>query len=37
MTILDALSWMEKGDKSLRPDLERAFNVGGYWQDCRNF
>ena len=27
MTILDALSWMEKGDKSLRPDLERAFNV----------
>lgn len=27
MTVLDALSWMEKGDKSLRPDLERAFNV----------
>lgn len=26
MTILDALSWMAKGDKSLRPDLERAFN-----------
>ena len=27
MTVLDALSWMEKGDKSLRPELERAFNV----------
>jgi len=27
MTVLDALSWMEKGDKSLRKDLERAFNV----------
>ncbi|MCG2692170.1 DNA ligase, partial [Microgenomates group bacterium] len=27
MTILDALSWMAKGDKSLRPELERAFNV----------
>jgi len=27
MTVLDALSWMEKGDKSLRADLERAFNV----------
>ncbi|MDZ7586155.1 MAG: ATP-dependent DNA ligase [Patescibacteria group bacterium] len=27
MTILDALSWMSKGDKSLRPELERAFNV----------
>ena len=27
MTVLDALSWMEKGDKSLRPQLERAFNV----------
>ena len=27
MTVLDALSWMSKGDKSLRPDLERAFNV----------
>ena len=27
MTILDALSWMEKGDKSLRPEIERAFNV----------
>jgi len=26
MTVLDALSWMEKGDKSLRKDLERAFN-----------
>lgn len=27
VTILDALSWMEKGDKSLRGDLERAYNV----------
>lgn len=27
MTVLDGLSWMTKGDKSLRPDLERAFNV----------
>ncbi len=27
MTILDALSFMEKGDKSLRQDIERAFNV----------
>lgn len=27
MTILDALSWMKTGDKSLRPELERAFNV----------
>lgn len=27
MTILDALSWMDKGDKSLRKELERAFNV----------
>lgn len=27
MTILDALSWMAKGDKSLRGDLERAYNV----------
>jgi len=27
MTILDALSWMAKGDKSLRLELERAFNV----------
>jgi len=27
MTVLDGLSWMVKGDKSLRPDLERAFNV----------
>jgi len=27
LTILDALSWMEKGDKSLRPELETAFNV----------
>ncbi len=27
LTILDALSWMEKGDKSLRPELEAAFNV----------
>jgi ATP-dependent DNA ligase len=27
MTILDALSWMKKNDKSLRPELEKAFNV----------
>ena len=27
MTVLDALSWMERGDKSLRPQLERPFNV----------
>ena len=27
MTMLDALSWMEKGDKSLREGLERAYNV----------
>lgn len=27
MTVLDALSWMEKGDKSLRVNLERAYNV----------
>lgn len=27
MTVLDALSWMEKGNKSLRKDLENAFNV----------
>jgi len=27
LTVLDALSWMEKGDKSLRPQLEAAFNV----------
>ncbi|MFH0942952.1 MAG: ATP-dependent DNA ligase [Candidatus Beckwithbacteria bacterium] len=27
MTVLDALSWMETGDKSLRVELERAFNV----------
>lgn len=27
MTILDALSWMKTGDKSLRPELEGAFNV----------
>jgi len=26
-TILDALSWMEKGDKSLRPQIENAYNV----------
>ncbi len=26
-TILDALSWLEKGDKSLRPQLQYAFNV----------
>jgi DNA ligase-1 len=27
MTILDALSWMETGNKSLRPRLEAAYNV----------
>lgn len=27
MTILDALSWMMEGDKSLRPELENAYNV----------
>ncbi len=27
MTILDSLSWMKTGDKSLRSQLERAFNV----------
>ena len=27
MTILDALSWLAKKDKSLRPELEKAFNV----------
>ncbi len=27
VTVLDALSWMEKENKSLRPELERAFNV----------
>jgi len=27
MTVLDSLSWMETGDKSLRIELERAFNV----------
>jgi DNA ligase 1 len=27
VTILDALSWMEVKDKSLRPELERGFNV----------
>jgi DNA ligase-1 len=27
LTILDALSWLETGDKSLRPQLEAAFNV----------
>jgi len=26
-TILDALSWMEKGDKSAKNDLERAYHV----------
>ncbi len=26
-TVLDALSWMERQDKSLRPDLQYAFNV----------
>ena len=27
MTIIDALSWMEAGDKSLRGDLENAYNI----------
>jgi DNA ligase-1 len=27
LTILDALSWLETGGKSLRPELEAAFNV----------
>ncbi|MBM17918.1 MAG: DNA ligase [Epsilonproteobacteria bacterium] len=27
MTVLDALSWMEQGDKSLRKDLEHAYNI----------
>ncbi len=27
MTIIDALSWMEAGDKSLRPALENAYNI----------
>lgn len=27
MTILDALSWMEKGDKSIRPELQKAYHV----------
>lgn len=27
MTILDALSWMMKGDKSLRPEIEHAYHV----------
>lgn len=27
MTLLDAFSWMEKGDKSIRKDLEQAYNV----------
>lgn len=27
MTLLDALSWMEAGDKSLKKDLEHAYNL----------
>ena len=27
MTILDALSWMMRGDKSLRPEIEHAYHV----------
>lgn len=27
MTVLDALSWFLQGDKSLRPEIERAYNV----------
>jgi DNA ligase-1 len=26
-TIIDALSWMEKGDKSAKPELEKAYHV----------
>ncbi len=38
MTVLDALSWMSKGDKSLRPQLERAFNVSAdIGQICKVF
>ena len=27
MTVLDSLSWMLKRDKSLRPEIERAYNI----------
>ncbi len=27
MTVLDAFSWMIKGDKSLRPEIEKAYHV----------
>jgi len=27
MTVLDSLSWMLCGDKSLRPEIERAYNI----------
>ena len=27
VTVLDGLSWSETGDKSLRPDLERGYNI----------
>ncbi len=27
MTVIDALSWMEVGDKSIRKDLEHAYNI----------
>lgn len=27
MTLLDAYSWMMNGDKSLRKDLEEAYNI----------
>ena len=27
MTVLDAFSWMLKGDKSLRPEIEKAYHV----------
>ncbi|MEA3355587.1 MAG: ATP-dependent DNA ligase [Patescibacteria group bacterium] len=38
MTVLDALSWMKKGDKSLRPQMERAFNVSAdIGKICRVF
>ena len=27
MTVLDSLSWMLRGDKSLRPEIDRAYNI----------
>jgi DNA ligase-1 len=41
MTVLDGLSWMVRGDKSLRPELEKAFNVcadiGFISQEFKNY